>query len=87
MLELWLERRRVKVFRSIVRRFLRDFQFNRMLEIIIAEQHRAYYEDNYYTRRGQFDDALSTPAANVAFGLPFGVEPGGLRAPITVEHD
>mgnify|MGYP003506058388 CR=1 FL=1 len=70
MLSLWLYRRRLSIFRSMARRFLWDFQFDKMLQIIIEEQGRAYYEDNYYTRRAQFDEALSSPAANEAFGIP-----------------
>ena len=49
---------RERIFISLVRRFLQEFRFDWMVQILWEEQRRAYYEDNYYTRREQFRDAI-----------------------------
>lgn len=49
---------RERIFISLVRRFLQEFRFDWMVQILWEEQRSAYYEDNYYTRREQFRDAI-----------------------------
>lgn len=52
------ERRQWRIFRKIVRAFLCRFEFDRMIAVIVEEQRYVYYEDNYFNRRGQFEDAI-----------------------------
>lgn len=58
MIAQFIERRRWKMFRRLVRLFLNDFAFDRMIAVIAEEQQERYYEDNYYTRLAQFHDAV-----------------------------
>ena len=59
MLDQFIERRRWKLFRHLVRVFLKDFAFDRMVAVICDEQRRQYYEDNASTRHAQFVDAVN----------------------------
>jgi hypothetical protein len=58
MFSKFIEQRKWLLFRSLVRTFMKQFAFNRMITIIAEEQRREYYEDNVYTRKAQFEDAF-----------------------------